>query len=516
MPHHIPDPTSHHSASDITAIVVAGLLILVAGALLSAYFGRRAKNSADWLSASRSLPLPVVVITQFATAVGGGVLIAHVGIAYAAGWSVFAYEFCVVAGFLGLGLVARWLREQDFTTIPDIVTRLFGRNRAAVALAGLCALVVPFGWLATQFVAFAQLFGQLTGVPPTVLIVVIAVASLLFVLPGGLTSVAWTDFIFGIFKIGMSLVVAGYAVHLAGGWGGITSSVPERLWRPSGVFAAGGGQIWLWVAAILPGTLTNQLYYQRIFATKNVSDARRGIVLSGLVILVGGVYAAAIGLSVRAQHPGLANPEDAAGWLLTRLPPVLLVAYGAFLVATIVSTTGSALQSVVTSLVRDLYSGVGGRRGAGDRGLVTASRLCTVAVTAVATVLAVSFPTALTWLVATYAYSAAALAAPVFLGYLLRRRCRLTPGAALATMAAGLVGCGAAQLLHSAVPYAVYGIGASIVVLLGCAAWSTLRARPADAAGPSSAPVPATASDTPADPATGSTDGSATERRARS
>jgi SSS family solute:Na+ symporter len=92
-----------------------------------------------------------------------------------------------------------------------------------------------------------------------------------------------------------------------------------------------------------------------VFATKNVGDARRGLILSGLSILIAGVYASAIGLSVRAAHPGLANSQQAAGWLITQLPSALLVIYGAFLVATIVSASGSCLQSVVTNVVHDLY-----------------------------------------------------------------------------------------------------------------------------------------------------------------
>lgn len=454
-----------NSTGQIVAIVIASLLIIALGALLSVYFGRRAKNSADWLAAPESLPLGVVVITQFATAVGGGVLIAHVGIAYVAGWSVFAYEGCVLLGFLGLALIARWLREQRFTTVPDIIGRLFGTSRPVTAVAGIAALIVPFGWLATQFVAFAKLFGELTGIPTAALIVTIMVGSLVFVLPGGLTSVVWTDFVFGIFKILMSLVVAGYAVHLAGGWGGITSRVPEDLWQPSGVTAAGGKQIWLWVAAIVPGTLTNQLYFQRVFATRKVSDARRGLVLSGLTILVAGVYAGCIGLAVRAMNPGLANPEDAAGWLITRLPAALLVVYGAFLVATIISTTGAALQSVVANLIRDLYQNVFGL-SRGDRETVSLSRMCTVVVAVLAAALAITFPSALDWLVASYAYSAATLAAPVFIGYLLRKRFRLRPAAAMGSMAAGITGCASAQLIDTTVPYAVYGIAASALVLL--------------------------------------------------
>lgn len=452
------------TTGQIVAIVLISIVIVGIGALLSMYFGRRAKSSADWLAAPESLPLGVVVITQFATAVGGGVLIAHVGIAYSSGWSVFAYEGSVLLGFLGLALIAKWLREQSFTTVPDILTKLFGRNRTVTVVAGIAALIVPFGWLATQFVSFAKLFGQLTGIPTAVLVVAIMIGSLVFVLPGGLTSVAWTDFVFGIFKILMSLVIAGYAIYLAGGWSGITSRVPERLWSASGIGAAGSEQIWLWIAAIVPGTLTNQLYYQRVFATKKVSDARRGLVLSGLTILVAGVYAGCIGLAVRAMNPGLANPEQAAGWLLTRLPTALLVLFGAFLVATIISTTGAALQSVVANLTRDLYQNVfGGTRD--DRATISLSRLFSAGVAVLAAVLAIAFPSALGWLVASYAYSAAALAAPIFLGFALRKRFTLRPASALASMIAGLVGCAVAQLAGTSVPYAVYGIASSALVL---------------------------------------------------
>jgi SSS family solute:Na+ symporter len=452
------------SYGQIVAIVVVSMLIFAAGAGLSVHFGRRARDARDWLAAPESLPLSVVVITQFATAVGGGVLIAHVGIAYASGWSVFAYEACILLGFAALALIAPWLHQQGFTTVPDIIARLFGRSRAATAVAGIATLIVPFGALTTQFVAFAKLFGGLTGISPTILTVVIALGSLAFVLPGGLTSVVWTDFVFGIFKIVMSLVVAGIAIYLAGGWFGISSRVPEDLWQPRGFFAAGEEQIWLWVAAIVPGTLTNQLYYQRVFATRNVRDARRGLVLSGLTIVIAGVYAGCIGLAVRAMNPDL-EPEQAAGWLITILPTPVLVLFGAFLVATIVSVTGACLQSVVANMTRDLYQGVLGG-GRDDRGMISLSRLLSVVVAALASVLAVVFPSALAWLVASYAYSAAALAAPIFVGYALRRRGIVRPAAALASMVAGIVGCAVAQAVGTTVPYAMYGIAASTLVLL--------------------------------------------------
>lgn len=453
-----------HSAGTIVAVGLAGVAIIVAGALLSVYFGRKTTAADGWLAARASLPLPVVVITQFASAAGGGVLVAHVGIAYSSGWSILAYEACAISGLMVLSLIARWLREQQFTTIPDIINELFGRRRHVTLIAGAAALLVPFGGLCTQFVAFAKLFGQLTGAPAAALITLIAVGSVIFVLPGGLTSVAWTDFVFGIVKITLSVFIAGYAVYLAGGWGQISQRVPHELTGPSALGAAGGEQIWLWVAAVVPGTLTSQIYYQRVFATKHIRDARRGLILASWTIVIAGFYAGCIGLAVRSMNPDLA-PENAAGWLLTRLPSPILVLFGAFLVATIVSVTAAQLHSVVANLSRDVYQTALGQEE-NDSLNIRVSRILTIIVAIVAGGLALVYPNALAWIVGTYAYSAAVLAAPIFGGYLLRRRYTLRPGAALASMVAGAIGCAAAQAVGTKIPYVVFGIATSALLLL--------------------------------------------------
>lgn len=460
-----------------TLMVLSSVIVLGAGAAVAVYFGRRTRSAADWTVAGRSLPLYVVVFTQFATAAGGGVLVAHVGIAYSSGFSVFAYEAFVLVGFLILAVIANWLRRQEFSTVPDILRRLYTDHPVVTGIAAVCSIAVPFGWLATQFVAFAKLFSQMTGASVSALIVVMALVSLVFVLPGGLLSVAWSDFLFGVFMVIMAFVLAGYALYMAGGWDGITENVPQENWAfPDSLGAAGSSTLWLWLFAIVPGTLTNQLYYQRIFATSNARLARRGLIISGFMTLVSGVYAALIGLSVRAMNPGFSADEAelAAGWFLDQVPVWMLTLYAAFLMATIVSTTGSALQSVVTNLVRDVYLGMLSGRPT-DTQQVRLSKLLTVVVTAVAAVLAITFPTALDWLVATYAYSASTLAAPIFVGYFLHKRSRLVPTTAMAGMLGGLVGCAVAHVIGTTIPYAVYGIAASIVCLLAAHFWMSGR-----------------------------------------
>ncbi len=459
---------------NLVPIVIASLLILTAGAVVAIIVSKRA-GVGDWLVAGRSLPLYVIVFTQFATAVGGGVLVAHVGLAYDVGWAYFFYPFFVFIGFLLLTTIARWLRAQEFSTVPDILQRLYTRNPLIVVLAAMASIVVPFGWLATQFVAFASLFSEISGLSTLWLTVIMAAITLVFVLPGGLRSVAWSDFLFGVLMLIMSVVIAGYVLNMAGGWSGITEAVSDDVASlPSGLGAAGASAVVLWLFAIVPGTLTNQLYYQRIFSIRDITQARKSLIISGALVLVSGAYAFIIGMSARALRPGLADPEMAAGWILTQIPTVLLATYGAFLMATIVSTTGSALQSVVANAVQDVYLQVMRRQ---RTNLVGLSRWLSVAVTALAAILAIAYPTALTWLVATYAYSASVLAAPIFVGYALyRHRGQLHSGTALAGIVGGLFGCAIAHVLGTEIPYAVYGIAASVVCLL--IAHSVLGATP--------------------------------------
>lgn len=448
------------NTSVVVLISTTALIVLGIGAWISFYVGKKNKSREDWMVGGRNLPIYVVAFTQYATAVGGGVLVAHVGIGYAWGLSIFWYELFVVAGMLIIAIFANWLRKGKFSTIPDIFVRLYGKNKALLTIVAIAVILVPFGWLATQFVAFASLFSEVTGIALAPLIITMAILSLLFVLPGGLTSVAWSDFFFGVFMVGTSIIIAVYAVMKAGGWGQIVERVPDDFFQmPQGLTLAGVGTIVLWFFAIVPGTLTNQLYYQRVFASRSGKEARTALYLSAIMVIIAGGYAFLIGVSVRSMNPSLGTDgrELAAGWFLTNIPTWLLALYGAFLMATIVSTTGSALQSVVANMINDL-------RGAfvtvqtSEKKIVTLSRWCTVGVTAVAASLAIVYPKALEWLVATYSYSAAILAVPLLVGMILVKRVRVPVQVTFVSMGAGLLGCFIAHIMKTTIPYAVFGI----------------------------------------------------------
>src|SRR5450756_691994 len=108
------------SLSSIILIVISTIIVLGGTSLVAIYIGRKKKSQEDWAVGGRSLPIYVIVGTQYATAMGGGVLVAHVGIAYGGGWSDLSYGLLVFAGIALLAVIAKWLREQNFTTVPDL------------------------------------------------------------------------------------------------------------------------------------------------------------------------------------------------------------------------------------------------------------------------------------------------------------------------------------------------------------------------------------------------------------
>lgn len=127
------------------------------------------------------------------------------------------------------------------------------------------------------------------------------------------------------------------------------------------------------------------------------------------------------------------------------------------------STISSAAQSVVVNITHDIYQPV--HPEASSEKLLKMSRALSVLVLFLAAALSIIYPNVLNAIVTTYAYSAAGLAAPMYLGYALRKKNMVTTMGIRASMICGILGCIAATLLKSAVPYVIWGMAASVAAL---------------------------------------------------
>ena len=417
----------------------------------------------DWNIGGRSLPLYVVIGTQFASAMGGGVLVGQVGNAYNNGLAMMIYSLFACLPFLIYMLIGNWIRENEFETIPDMVGSFCQDDRFVRFLASILTILVPFGWLISQMTAFAKIYREITGIPLEVLIIAIAVFSILFVMPAGMKTVAWTDFFFACFMILMMIVTLAFVVKNGGSLAEIRSLVPaEIIDMPKGFISVGWSTVFLWIFATVPGGMTNQMYFQRICAMKEKKQINKSLVISGSVTFIALIWSCYLGLGIHAMNPGLEG-ENATGWLLTQLPIGLIALFAGLIVATIMSTISSAAQSVVVNITHDIYQPV--HPEASSQQVLKLSRMLSVLVLFIAAVLSIVYPNVLNAIVTTYAYSAAGLAAPMYLGYALRKKNMLTTMGIRASMVCGILGCVAATLLKSSVPYVIWGLVASVAAL---------------------------------------------------
>lgn len=111
-------------------VIVANMIVLLGAIIFSFYISKRTRNNEGWAVGGRALPVYVVILTQFATASGGGMLVAQVGIGYAFGWSVITYGLFTGAGVLALLFLAKWLRKNDFISLPDIFKKYMALTRS--------------------------------------------------------------------------------------------------------------------------------------------------------------------------------------------------------------------------------------------------------------------------------------------------------------------------------------------------------------------------------------------------
>lgn len=447
------------------AIILANIVVITATLVPTYVISKKNKTSEeDWAVASRSLPLYVVVGTQFASAMGGGILVGHVGNSYGNGIAVTIYGILMVLPFIFIMYPAKWLRKNNYSTIPEILRNFSNHSKVVTVVAAIMTIVVPFGWVTSQITAFGSIYTTITGIDYNFLCIVFCVVSLFFVMPSGLKTVAWTDFIFSCFMIVMLIISLVFAINLGGGISGIIDKADPQMINMSGsIDKIGLSTIFLWVFSILPGGITNQLYFQRVCAIEDEKQVNKSLIISAVITFIGFLWAVFMGISISSINPGI-DGNSATGWFMTQLPVPLLAGFAALIFATMMSTVSSGVQSVVVNITRDIIPVI--KPGLSSDQTLKLSRSLSLIVMVVAVLMCLVFTDTLGWLVSTYAFSAATLLCPIYVGYAFRNTNFVTKEGIVASMIAGAVGCVIGMILKTAINYAAIGIVLSLVSLL--------------------------------------------------
>jgi SSS family solute:Na+ symporter len=463
--------------------VIFGLYLL--GVLGVGYYHyRRNRDADDYYVGGRDMTYKHVGLSVVATDVGGGFSIGLGGLGFVMG---LAGTWLLFTGLVGAWLSAvfvipklkRLEESRTMRSFPDFLRLRYDERVAFVA--ALISGVGYLGFTGAQVLAGAKLAAAtiITEAPFGLstldfAILVIAVVTVLYTVIGGLKAVIYTDTIQWIILLsGLTLVAI--PVALWGELGGLDSLRANLPASHFDLFAIAPSQLVNWIATIVPIWLIAMTLYQRVFACRDVKEARRAWYLAGLlewpVMAFMGVF---LGMCARVAYPDV-EPEMGLPMLVKNaLPPVVTGLLVAAYFSAIMSTADSCLVASSGNFVGDLLE----RhllKGMSDRGLIRVSQGVTLLVGVAAILIASRFRQVLDAILFAYAFMVSGLCVPTLAAYFWPGR---RPAAALSSMVAGggvtlLMAIGVVPpppfLANSGLDPICYGLAASAAVFVAVA-----------------------------------------------
>ncbi len=375
------------------------VLYLLASVAIGLFAAKRVKNTADYAVAGRSLALPVVIATTFATWFGAETVLGVSARFVSGGFSAviedpFGASMCLV--FVGLFFAYR-LYQKNLITLGDYYRQRYGR-----AIEIICSLMIIFsylGWVAAQITALGLVFSLLSqgGISVPLGMVIGTSIVLVYTLFGGMWSVALTDFV-QMIVIGIGLIaIAWFAADLAGGADQVIGyAVREGKFR---LFPDGGLKDWtfFFAAAItmMLGSIPQQDVFQRVMSSNSARTAVRGPVIGGTLYLLFAfipmfvVTAAVLVMGDEARTLLKDDPQKVLPTLVMGHMPVLLqVAFFGALLSAIMSTASATLLAPSTTFVENIVRNA--RPGMSDDATLRAMRITVLSVTVVVLAYAIS------------------------------------------------------------------------------------------------------------------------------
>jgi len=342
-----------------------------------------AKDTSDYFLASKSLPWWAIGASLIAANISAEQIVGMAGSGYAIGLAIASYEWMAALTLLIVGkfFLPIFLKNEIYT-MPQFLEQRFGR---------VLPVLMALFWLALYvFVNLTSIIwlgsiavNKVAGVDQTAALIALGGFALLYQLYGGLKAVALTDIVQVTLLVLGGLVVSYLTLNQIGGdqgvlagFGVLTERAPAHfdmiLAQDNpfykdlpGIAVLVGG---MWIANLSYWGF-NQYIIQRALAAKNLGEAQKGVVFAAYLKLLMPVIIVLPGIAAVVLAPELAKPDEAYPTMMKLLPPGLLGLVFAALIAAIIASTASKINSIATIFTLDLYAKARGMKTRGEDGV---------------------------------------------------------------------------------------------------------------------------------------------------
>ncbi len=362
---------------DLGVVAVYSIVLFAIAIWVSREPAGHAKNTEDYFLAGRALPWWAIGASLIAANISAEQIIGQSGQGFVVGLAIAAYEWqaAIVLLLTAKFFLPIFLKRQIYTMPQFLETRYGGGVKLLMSVYWIVlytavnlAAVLWLGGLAIESLTGVGVFWAMCG---------LAAFAVLYSLYGGLKAVALTDIIQVVILIGGGLTITWIALDLVGGGAGplagfarLGTEVPGHFKmilssdHPSygdlpGIWTLLGG---LWVLHFSYWGF-NQYIIQRALGAESLAEAQKGLALAAVLKLLIPVIVVIPGIAalILARDGALAlgplaeTPDRTYGSLMALAPEGLRGLVFAALIAAIVSSLASMMNSISTIFTMDIY-----------------------------------------------------------------------------------------------------------------------------------------------------------------
>lgn len=333
-----------------SAIVVS---YLTATVLIGIHYGRKIKNIEEFSIGKRNFSIPIIVATLVATLIGGGSTLGIAEQSFRIGL-IFPLAYCGMAleRFLVAYLVAPHMNEFfGSLSAGDIMGRLYGKN--AQVLTGIATITTSVFMVGAHITAMGFVFEASMDMSRTHGLILGTIIVLSYAPFGGINSVTFTDVFQFLCILAAIPIACAIGLHEVGGINSIVANVPDAHLN---IFLNEGKTLYdhslIFLSYSIPACYP--VIIQRILMSKNVNEAKRSLIVTGLLSAVFFLTVGILGLVVRVKAPHI-NPQQTFAFAINNMLPIGikgLVVAG--LIAVMMSTMDSFLNSIGIAASHDI------------------------------------------------------------------------------------------------------------------------------------------------------------------
>jgi SSS family solute:Na+ symporter len=340
--------------------IIVGLYLLILFIIgYRASFGKRKKDETLFL-AGNSLGWASIGFNMWGTNVGPSMLLAFASIGYSTGivagnfeWYAFIFLFMLCMVFAPRYLAAK------VSTMPEFMGNRYGDSTRTM-LAWYALIKILISWLSLGLFAGGFLVRQILNIPMWQSVIVLVLFAGLFAFMGGLKAIAKVNVFQMILLIIVSLLLTSIGIHKVGGISALFHKAPADYWN---LIHPASDKNYPWPAILLGYPVaavaffcTDQAMVQSVLGARNLEQGQLGVNFIGWLKILSLPLFIIPGILCFELFPNLQNPNEAYMTMVTNLfPPGLNGLVIVVLIAVLVGTIGSSLNSLSTVFTMDIY-----------------------------------------------------------------------------------------------------------------------------------------------------------------